>query len=384
MKTPWEQPGTGDKAEDFLQAQLARNRFLDVMSHELRTPLTAILGLSEALETGLYGDCSQEQREALRTINHCGHTLLRLINDILDITKLETGKIEIFPQPLSSQQVCRSVLGLHAKDARDKGVLLKWEDAGPELDFTGDRKRIKQALFHLLDNAVKFSGKGDTVTLKVGREEQRVRFDILDEGPGIAAEQLPVLLASFTQSDQSLSRLYKGAGLGLSLAKKLVDLMGGELDARNRPTGGACFSISMPEVSISAEEDRSFAHLQGEGTIVLVDDHQHTVNLLSDALTRWGFQVEIFNDARSLQARDRTAPVTALLMDGKLPDASGLDCVRWLREQPEYKDLPIVFLTASEGQDMERASLAAGASAYLGKPVKLAAIAHCLDYLLPD
>jgi signal transduction histidine kinase/CheY-like chemotaxis protein len=363
-------------------AQLARNRFLDIMSHELRTPLTAILGLSEALELGLYGDCSEEQKEAIRTINECGASLLRLINDILDVTKLETHKLKLQLEPLHAGDFCKSVLGLNAKFAREKEIVLTSDLEIAQFHFEGDRRRLKQAVSHLLDNAIKFTNQGGNVVLEVTREDQDVLFSVYDRGPGISADELPTLLTTFQQSDQGLSRLHGGAGLGLRLAKRLVDIMNGVLEVRNRSDGGACFSITLRGAFLEEEKEQRPSCVRGEGTILVVDDHKATAKLLRDALTTWGFEVETFAQVSSFKARSSHLPTRAVFMDGKLPDGSGIDCIDWMREQPDYKDLPIVFMTASEGLEVKQAAMAAGASAHLQKPVKLIEIAHCLDYLL--
>jgi CheY-like chemotaxis protein len=352
------------------------------MSHELRTPLTAILGLSEALELGLYGECSDEQKDAARTINECGGALLRLINDILDVTKLETQKLQLQKEPLQAGDFCKSVIGLNSKSARDKGVGLISTLEPSQFRFLADRKRLKQAVSHLLDNAIKFTEHGGAVSLQGCLRGDDVVFEILDQGPGIPEDSLPELLTTFEQSDQGLYRLHGGAGLGLRLSKKLVDLMEGELEVRNREAGGACFSVTLPQALLEEETQDVSIGVRGEGTILVVDDHQATAKLLRDALTTWGFEVETFPDASSLRARSSERPVRAILMDGVLPDGSGVDCIRWLRQDSHYKDLPIVFLTASEGLEAKRAGMAAGASAHLEKPVKLVEIAHCLDYLL--
>lgn len=379
------QEETREKEEAYArleQAQLARNRFLDIMSHELRTPLTAILGLSEALELGLYGECSDEQKDAARTINECGGALLRLINDILDVTKLETQKLQLQKEPLLAGEFVKSVVGLNSKSARDKGVGLISSLEPSQFRFLADRKRLKQAVSHLIDNAIKFTEHGGAVSLQGRLRGDDVVFEILDEGPGIPEDSLPELLTTFEQSDQGLSRLHGGAGLGLRLSKKLVDLMEGGLEVRNREEGGACFSVTLPQAFLEEETPEASISVRGEGTILVVDDHQATAKLLRDALTTWGFEVETFPDTGSLRTRSSERPVRAILMDGVLPDGSGIDCIQWLRQDPNYKDLPIVFLTASEGLEVKRAGMAAGASAHLEKPVKLVEIAHCLDYLL--
>lgn len=364
------------------KAQLSRNQFLDIMSHELRTPLTAILGLSEALTAGLYGTIAEDQLEAIRTINDCGANLLGLINDILDVTKLETGKIRLHPEVLSAREICESAIRLHSNMAREKGVEFVVNAELPDSSLIGDRKRLKQCLSHLVDNAIKFGSAQSKVTIEIEQRPNNVHLHVLDEGPGIPPNDLPNLLAPFRQSDQSLARHYEGAGLGLSLAKKLVDLMGGSLEAQNRPEKGACFSLILPIATTEVATTPTIPKLCGEGTVLVVDDHEATVKLLGDALRTWGFEAEAFSDTSSLQSRPKDQPARAILMDGKLPDGNGLECIRWLRKQPEYRNLPIVFLTASEGLELKAAGMEAGASAFIEKPVKLSALARCLERLL--
>jgi CheY-like chemotaxis protein/nitrogen-specific signal transduction histidine kinase len=374
-----------EKAETFErleQAQLTRNQFLDNMSHELRTPLTAILGLSEALETGLYGDCSDEQREAFRTINDCGASLLGLINDILDVTKLETQKVEITEEPLQATEICDSIVRLHKKMAAAKRIEVSVEVCDGDSEFMGDRKRLKQVLSHLLNNAIKFSPRDSHVILRFQVRENDVLFQVLDEGPGISTSELPRLLTPFRQSDEGLARHYGGLGLGLSLAQKLVDLMRGSLAVRNREEGGAEFSVSLPKRMHTANQENLAFPIQGEGTILVVDDHEATVKLLKDALDSWGFQAETISSVRSLKERSHAQSVRAVLMDGKLTDGNGIECIRWLRDRSEYARTPIVFLTASQSDSLKRAGLDAGASAYLEKPIRLSQLSRCLQHLL--
>lgn len=374
-----------ERAETFErleQAQLARNQFLDNMSHELRTPLTAILGLSEALETGLYGECTQEQNDAFRTINSCGSSLLGLVNDILDVTKLETRKLELAEEPLTAVEICYSVIRLHHREAQAKNIDLKLVNLAEQIQFLGDRKRLKQALSHLVSNAVKFSPETSDVTLRFSEQAEVVVFEVLDCGPGISETELPQLLSPFRQLDEGRARHYGGLGLGLSLAYKLVALMDGALSIENREEQGACFSIRLPKKLHSAPESKKVTEVDGEGTILVVDDHEATVKLLSDALHSWGFEVTSVSSAAALKALEKTNSISAILMDGKLPDGNGIDCIRWLKSHEAYFDKPIVFLTASQGDDLKRAGLDAGASAYLEKPVRLSQLSRCLQLLL--
>lgn len=370
-----------DKENQLQRAEKARNQFLSNMSHELRTPLTAILGLSEALDLGLYGDVSEEQKEALQTINGCGKSLLGLINDILDVTKLEAGRIQLTPECLSASELLASVVQLHRKPAFEKQVEITVE-VSDECRFVGDRKRLKQVLSSLLSNAIKFNSPSSEVSLRGFEEDRRIVFEVLDRGPGIPADRLDAIFDTFTQVDEGLARTHGGAGLGLNLVKKLTALMKGWLSLSDRPGGGTVAQVAFP-LEKPVTETRGSGHgLDLSGLIVLVEDHDPTAQMLSQALKSWGFQCKRYVGRDQFLNEGCPNETKCVIMDGKLKDGSGLDCIRWLRSEESSSDLPIIFLTASEGDDLRRAGLEAGATVYLEKPIELGQLSTCLQGLI--
>ena len=322
------------QALELEKAEFTTNQFLNNMSHELRTPLTAILGLSEALEVGLYGDCTEDQVSAFHTINECGKSLLSLINDILDVTKLETKKLELIKEKLSAGEVANSVARLYKKQAKDKKIPIKVTLVDEDFDFVSDRKRLKQTLSHILSNAIKFTQPGTEVEIRVSGDQDWVRFHILDCGPGIPPEHVKRIFQPFEQLEQGLARHFGGAGLGLNLVKKLVHLMNGDLTVDQRPEGGTDFGIQLPFEAPEEESGAPVRLFQGEGLVLVVDDHEATSRLLGDALISWGFEVQNYDSIETFQQHPRESRVTMILMDGKLKDGNGLDCIRWLNRQP--------------------------------------------------
>ena len=371
-----------EQALEIERVEFTTNQFLNNMSHELRTPLTAVLGLSEALEVGLYGDCSDDQRAAFSTINECGKSLLGLINDILDVTKLETKKLTLIKERLTASEIANSVVRLHKKDAQEKKLHLKTTLELGDFAFQGDRKRIKQALSHLVSNAIKFTQPETEVEVEMSGEDGWVQFRVLDQGPGISPENVKRIFEPFSQLEEGLTRAYGGAGLGLNLVKKLVELMNGELIVEPRPNGGSIFGVRIPWESPMEQEREECPALHGEGLVYVVDDHQATSRLLCDTLSSWGFRVKSCDSVKSFKGGLNGDVVSLILMDGKLKDGNGLECIRWLREKPNHKETPVIFLTATQGDDFRRAGLEAGAQAYLEKPVELSQLSRCISALL--
>ena len=369
------------QAAELERAQQMKNQFLANMSHELRTPLTAILGLSEALEVGLYGECPPDQREAFHTINDCGKSLLGLVNDILDVTKLETQEIRFELEPLSISELARAVVRLHKKVAHSKRVSVEVSVDKESFLFSGDRKRLKQILAHLLGNAIKFTAEDTMVELVCTHPEGFLEVQVLDRGPGVSESDESSIFESFRQLDGGRTRSYGGVGLGLSLVKKLVDLMNGDLSVSRREVGGSNFRLRIPVQETKPEQAPDQALIKGSGLVLVVDDHKAASGFLCSALRSWGFTALPCYSLTELKAAPLKG-VTLVLMGGMLSDGSGIDGIVWLREQEKSREIPIIFLTATEGSDLRRAGLRAGAHAYLEKPVKLSQLSQCISTIL--
>lgn len=227
-------------------ANIAKTDFLNNMSHELRTPLTGILGFSNVLLEGILGKLNEKQRAYIATIAESGEHLLDLINDLLDLSKVEAGKEDLNLQTLAVQDICDSCLSLVSERARNRGLELRQKIPGDAFTFVADLRRTKQILFNLLSNSIKFTESG-SVTLKVDRAEGYIRFCAIDTGIGIAPEDIPTLFQPFQQLDSGLNRKYEGTGLGLALSRKLAKLHGGDITVESELGKGSCFILWLPD-----------------------------------------------------------------------------------------------------------------------------------------
>jgi PAS domain S-box-containing protein len=250
------------QAEDKLQesnhilakATRLKDEFLANMSHELRTPLNAILGMTEALQEEVYGDINPKQQQCLETVENSARHLLSLINDILDLSKIEAGKIELTLMPVKIETLCLSSLTFVEQFARQKNIKVQCQFSAPLPPLEMDERRIRQVLINLLNNAVKFTPEGGTVTLsatlptKSGHNDlfSPLRIAVEDTGIGIAPENLDKLFQPFVQIDSALNRRYDGTGLGLALVKKIVELHRGTVGVTSEPQIGSCFFITLP------------------------------------------------------------------------------------------------------------------------------------------
>jgi signal transduction histidine kinase len=219
------------------------------MSHELRTPLTAVLGMAEALQDQVYGPLNEKQLRGLETIERSGAHLLALINDILDISKIEAGKMELEFLPVSAAEICDASLRMVRGPAERKGITLHSRLDKDVERISADQRRLKQILVNLLSNAVKFTPEGGMVTLAVeaGAQPAGVLFRVRDTGIGIGAEAREQIFEPFTQLDGGFARSQEGTGLGLALVRRLVRLHGGEIFLESRPGEGSTFTVSMPQ-----------------------------------------------------------------------------------------------------------------------------------------
>jgi len=230
------------------KAARLKDEFLANMSHELRTPLTGILNLAEALQEQIYGPLTEKQLKSLQTIEESGRHLLDLIDDILDLSKIEAGQLELQLEQCAVVDVCRSSLQLIGSMAHKKHQQVSFVINSPAIQLHADARRLKQMLFNLLGNAVKFTATGGHIGLQVEGDSEAgvVRFSVWDTGIGIAAEDLGKLFRPFTQLDSRLSRQYSGTGLGLSLVQRMADLHGGSVSVESKPGQGSRFTITLP------------------------------------------------------------------------------------------------------------------------------------------
>jgi CheY-like chemotaxis protein/signal transduction histidine kinase len=417
-------------ARDLAQATKYKSEFLANMSHELRTPLNSLLILSKSLADNEDGNLSAEQIQSARVIHDGGRDLLNLINDILDLSKVEAGRLDVNAQAFELGLLVDSLRQQFEPVARDKKVELVFDlEAGVPLEIVSDRQRVEQILRNLLSNALKFTEKG-SVTLSIGRAPQRQRagesgqpfvaFTVEDTGIGIPEEKLDLIFQAFQQADGSTSRRYGGTGLGLTIARQLATLLGGAVRASSTVGKGSKFSLVLPErmaerladgtapapaapaggielagpgaegpgesagtggapgTEAAAVEDDRAALAEGERSMLVIEDDLRFAAIVRDVVRKRGYKCVVATDGQSgLRLARRLLP-SAIMLDLKLPDMDGqrvLDILKW---SSATRHIPVHIMSA---QEPFNEPLKQGAIGFLHKPAQLSDLQHVVDRL---
>jgi PAS domain S-box-containing protein len=383
----------GRMAREAQAANIAKSEFLANMSHELRTPLNAILALSEALIEEVRGPLNDRQKSSLQNIDTSGRHLLDLINDVLDLAKVESGYLEIALQWLPISEVCEACLTFVREMAGAKNLALTFHSDNLISHIHADPKRLRQMLVNLLSNAVKFTPSGGRVNLAVTTvaDREAVCFSVEDTGIGIAPEDLNRLFKPFTQLDSSLSRKHEGTGLGLVLVRHLVEMHGGSISVESEPEKGSRFSIVLPARKTESQipESTPFSFDQNPATplrkkhplnqpaksdqpvtsILLAEDNEANIDAVGEYLRDMGFRVTVARDGMEALALAKNTLPDIILMDIQMPKMDGLEATRQLRQVPACQNTPVIALTALAMPGDRKRCLDAGADDYLVKPV---------------
>ncbi len=384
------------------EATLAKSEFLANMSHEIRTPMTAILGYLDLVVEGCPRQCefgNQEHQEHLATISRNADHLLRLINDILDLSKIEAGKLEAERTSCSVIQLVADIASLMQVRADARGLCFKTEFVGPIPEcIESDATRLKQILINLVGNAIKFTETGSVrlVTQFLpaaansgGSSEPMLQFQVIDTGIGMTPEQLSKLFQPFSQADASTTRRFGGTGLGLAITSRLANILGGNVTAESCPGKGSTFRVTIATgpledtafldqlstvITVKAETDSGTAGEQMLPTcrILLAEDGPDNQRLLSAVLRKAGAEVVVAENGRvavemALTAWEEGAAFDAILMDMQMPVLDGYDATRSLR-QKGYTGIIIALTAHAMSEDRERC-LSAGCDDYASKPI---------------
>ncbi len=406
---------------DLIKSNHYKDAFLASMSHELRTPLNAILGMSEALESDVYGSLNDPQRGATTHIRTSGRHLLDLIDEILDLSKISTGGQKLDKHILSIRELCEASVSLVRQHAENKDIELKIKYEGEITTMPGDPRRLKQVLVNLLNNAVKFTEPGGKVGLMVVPAPSKgiVHFVVWDNGIGIPEADIHTIFQPFVQGDDGMDRRYGGAGLGLAIVERLVDLHDGSIRVSSEVGKGSRFVVTLPwtaeepvrmngngstithstaqlngnrpqnlmvgvdETVVSTREEVEMVSADySPPSILLAEDNEANIVTLSDYLAMHGYQLHIArNGLEALEGIAKHNP-NIVLMDIQMPKMDGLTAIEKLRETHSLIDLPVIALTAFAMPGDRERCLNAGANDYLSKPISLKQLVQKIQLLL--
>ena len=386
---------------ELLRATRLKDEFLANMSHELRTPLNAILGMTEGLQEQVFGAINDRQLKALTIVETSASHLLALINDILDVAKIESGQVTLHLTPTAIVPLCQSSLTFVQQQADKKRIQLL-QCIPPHLpDLVIDERRVRQVLINLLTNAVKFTPEGGRVSLTVtqelgqigGKTQPVLRFAIRDTGIGIAPDDRQKLFQPFIQIDSALNRQYQGTGLGLTLVKQITELHGGQVGLTSEVGVGSCFTVDLPAdptgprplgLSAATLSDVSTTVVPSQPLplILLVSDQEATISTVVNYLTAKGYRLLVARQSEAALALAQSENPDLIVIDTPLPGTDGLGAIRRIRDDPHLGDRPIIVLTEPTAASDGDRPLAAGANQHLGKPLKLKQLVAAIQRLL--
>jgi PAS domain S-box-containing protein len=385
-----------ERTEELERALRAKDEFLASMSHELRTPLNAILGLSESLTELTPGPLNEKQSRYVGMISESGNHLLALINDILDLAKIEAGQIVLNINETDLRQVCQASLRMINELAHKKNQQVSLKLDGEVSSIWVDERRLKQILVNLLSNAVKFTPENGKLGLEVqtDREEKRIMLTVWDNGIGISESGLTRLFRPFVQLDSGLDREVTGTGLGLALVAQMVRLHGGSIAVESQPGEGSRFTVILPwepalatDAMLRMKSTGKFRAIKPDKKerpiLLLVEDTKEVTMMIVDYLEMAGYQVITAADGLTGIELAKEKHPAIILMDVQMPGMDGLEATRRLRADPDFRTTPIIALTALAMRGDRERCIAAGATDYLAKPVSLKKLVQLIEeYLL--
>ena len=377
---------------ELARAARLKDEFMANMSHELRTPLNAVLTMSELLTDGIYGNINQEQLEAVGHIDKGGRHLLSLINDILDLSKIEAGKMELKPKVVIIGEVCFACIQMVKQMALQKRVKITFTCDDEVKTIMADERALKQILVNLLNNAIKFTHEKGQITLELQAsiKDKILHLIVTDTGIGIPEHELKNLFKPFVQIKSSLNREHEGTGLGLALVYKLAELHGGSVQVKSKIEQGSKFTVSLPwqenNSSPAIDEQKHYnkkIQIRHVSALILIaEDNEINIIAIHNGLTGYGYKVDIARDGiEAVQIAQEINPAI-IIMDIQMPGMDGLTAIRQIRADKQLDKTPIIALTALAMPGDKEHCITAGANIYLSKPVNIKQLVEKIEELL--
>ena len=376
-----------------LAASQAKSEFLANISHELRTPMNGLLGM---LDLVLDSPVAGEQRDQIEIAQRCAYSLLDLLNDILDLSKIEAGRMILEKVPFDVRSVAEDCIRAQGSKAQQKGIELRFECVGDTTRVAGDPLRLRQIVANLVSNAIKFTEKGWVSvrqTILADAEGKLIMaLDVIDTGSGIPAEKVPLIFEKFTQADSSISRKYGGTGLGLAITKRLVELQGGKIRVESRVGRGSTFTVEIPFEAASAAEPapetrpnpRVALPDSKHAKLLVVEDNAVNQRVVLAMLRKKNYAIDVANNGQEALEKLEGAkePYNLILMDVQMPVLDGLETTKAIRRNSNWDYLPIIAMTAHAMLGDRERCLQAGMNAYISKPVQQAGLIAVIEQYL--
>ncbi|MEM6868808.1 MAG: response regulator [Cyanobacteria bacterium P01_C01_bin.121] len=390
--------------ESLDRATQLKDEFLANMSYALRTPLNTILGITEGLRDGIFGQLNPQQVQMLKSIEHSGAQQLALINEILDLAKIESRTLELTYSAVAVTQLCQSSLAAVKQQALEKGIQLHLNLPWNLPDIRIDERRIRQVLVHILNGAIESALSEGNVTLKVvpspideNKIQHYLRFSVIDSGIGSDTGNANSVALPLAQTTSRLNTEYESAGLGLALIEKIVELHGGQVAATSDADGGNQFTIELPYDTVAnntptvqvtmpprspASETQQVAKATEAPLILLAEDNEANIFAPSSYLQAKGYRIQIAKNGQAAIELAQAEIPQIILMDIQMPGMDGLTAIQHIRQLSALKKTPIIALTAFAMEGDQERCLAAGANKYLSKPVKLKQLVSSIQELI--
>jgi len=372
------------------QANNAKSEFLSSMSHELRTPLNVIMGFADLLKGQFYGPLNEKQAGYVAGIDSSSQHLLALINDLLDMAKIDAGALEMKSEAIPAGHFVAGTVDMMKNQFREKKLTVETFVSPAVQSFKGDLLKIKQILINLISNAVKYTLTGGNIRIAVEKETGCVRISVCDNGLGIRSDELEKIFIKFHQADRIRDGQMCGTVIGLALARELVELHGGEIGVESKLHLGSTFWFTLPQEDAGApvpelnEKNKPTDALKvaSRRRILVAEDNEKCQVLIRDMLVAHGYRVSVAKNGLEALDLARTIKPELILMDIRMPQMGGYEATRRLREMKDFFRIPIIALTASTGREVIERQKKAGCTDHLAKPVQSRQLLDVLGHYL--